>query len=146
MTRPDPFSLFIICASAGGRGVPDISLQALEFLFVFNKRTKSVNGTSFSAPVRHSVEVFSSLHPSLLITLLTANAQAAASIISLLNDHLLSTGRPSLGFLNPWLYGRGFAGLNDVTSGSNPGCNTLGFSAIPGWDPVRATEVVFLRC
>ncbi|KAH9035171.1 subtilisin-like protein [Lactarius deliciosus] len=27
-------------------------------------------------------------------------------------------------------------GLNDITSGSNPGCNTDGFSAVPGWDPV----------
>ncbi|KAH9174831.1 peptidase S8/S53 domain-containing protein [Lactarius sanguifluus] len=41
-----------------------------------------------------------------------------------------------LGFLNPWLYGRGFQGLNDITSGSNPGCNLDGFSAIAGWDPV----------
>ncbi|KAH9025386.1 hypothetical protein EDB85DRAFT_1982937, partial [Lactarius pseudohatsudake] len=34
------------------------------------------------------------------------------------------------------LYHDGFAGLNDITSGSNPGCGTDGFSAIPGWDPV----------
>ncbi|KAF8258774.1 hypothetical protein EI94DRAFT_1814614 [Lactarius quietus] len=26
--------------------------------------------------------------------------------------------------------------MNDITSGSNPGCNTPGFSAIGGWDPV----------
>jgi hypothetical protein len=34
-------------------------------------------------------------------------------------------------------YGRGLPGLNDVMSGSNPGCNTDGFSAILGWDPVN---------
>ncbi|KAH9037796.1 subtilisin-like protein [Lactarius pseudohatsudake] len=28
------------------------------------------------------------------------------------------------------------AGLNDITSGSNPSCNTDGFSAIEGWDPM----------
>ncbi|KAJ7245337.1 family S53 protease-like protein [Mycena rebaudengoi] len=42
-----------------------------------------------------------------------------------------------LGFLNPFLYSAaGRAALNDVTSGTNPGCNTNGFSARVGWDPV----------
>jgi tripeptidyl-peptidase-1 len=41
-----------------------------------------------------------------------------------------------LGFLNPWLYSQGFVGLNDITSGSNPGCDTDGFTAGVGWDPV----------
>jgi tripeptidyl-peptidase-1 len=27
-------------------------------------------------------------------------------------------------------------GFNDITSGSNPGCNTNGFPATKGWDPV----------
>ncbi|KAH9041189.1 subtilisin-like protein [Lactarius hengduanensis] len=36
----------------------------------------------------------------------------------------------------PWLYGSGKSGLTDITSGSNPGCNTRGFSATEGWDPV----------
>ncbi|KAI9443540.1 subtilisin-like protein [Lactarius indigo] len=49
---------------------------------------------------------------------------------------LLDSRRPPLGFLNFRLYGDGFAGLNDITSGSNPGCGTDGFSAVPGWDPV----------
>ncbi|KAH9031142.1 hypothetical protein EDB85DRAFT_1942122 [Lactarius pseudohatsudake] len=26
--------------------------------------------------------------------------------------------------------------LASITSGSNPGCNTDGFSAVAGWDPV----------
>ncbi|KAH8981888.1 peptidase S8/S53 domain-containing protein [Lactarius akahatsu] len=46
-----------------------------------------------------------------------------------------STPAP-LGFLNIRLYDDGLAGLNDITSGSNPGCGTDGFSAVPGWDPV----------
>jgi hypothetical protein len=72
-----------------------------------------------------------------LRTQLTANVQIVAGIISLLNDYLLSQGKPPLGFLNPWLYGKGLKGLKDITSGSNPGCKTKGFSAIAGWDPVR---------
>ena len=54
---------------------------------------------------------------------------------------MITTGRKPLGFLNPWLYGSGLAGLNDITSGSNPGCNTNGFSAASGWDPVRSRLV-----
>ncbi len=70
-------------------------------------------------------------------TQLTANVQTVAGIISLLNDYLISNGKAPLGFLNYWLYSDGLAGLNDITSGSNPGCKTDGFSAITGWDPVR---------
>ena len=32
-------------------------------------------------------------------------------------------------YSNPWM-------LNDITNGTNPGCGTVGFSAVPGWDPV----------
>lgn len=56
----------------------------------------------------------------------------------MLNDYLISEGKDPLGFLNPWLYTKdeGMFGLNDIKSGSNPGCGTDGFTAIPGWDPV----------
>ncbi|KAH9176590.1 hypothetical protein EDB89DRAFT_1902903 [Lactarius sanguifluus] len=64
------------------------------------------------------------------------NAQIVAGTISLLNDYLITNGRPPLGFLNIRLYDDGFSGLNDITSGSNPGCDTDGFSAVPGWDSV----------
>jgi len=59
-----------------------------------------------------------------------------AGIISLLNDYLISRDKAPLGWLNPWLYGTASAGFNDITSGSNPGCDTEGFTAIVGWDPV----------
>ncbi|KAH9046859.1 subtilisin-like protein, partial [Lactarius hengduanensis] len=49
--------------------------------------------------------------------------------------HKLCDAGRRLAFLNPLLYGIGLEGLNDITSGSNPGCNTNGFSAVPGWDP-----------
>ncbi|KIJ52725.1 hypothetical protein M422DRAFT_25806 [Sphaerobolus stellatus SS14] len=39
--------------------------------------------------------------------------------------------------LEPLLYSpAGSAALNDITSGTNPGCNANGFSAGAGWDPV----------
>ncbi|KAH8982928.1 subtilisin-like protein [Lactarius hatsudake] len=95
----------------GGRGFPDVSSQAIKFLFVLGGQLNSVSGTSGSTPT-------------------------VAGIISLLNDHLISKGSTPLGFLNPWLYGTGLPGLNDIMSGSNPGCNTDGFPAVAGWDPV----------
>ncbi|KAH9011818.1 subtilisin-like protein [Lactarius hengduanensis] len=68
--------------------------------------------------------------------LYNCSAPVFAGIISLLNDYLITNGSPPLGFLNIRLYNDGIAGLNDITSGSNPGCGTNGFSAVPGWDPV----------
>ena len=38
-----------------------------------------------------------------------------ADVIFLLDDYLLSNGEHPLGFLNPWLYSHGLAGLDDVT-------------------------------
>ena len=55
-----------------------------------------------------------------------------AGIISLLNDYLLYRGKEPLGFANPWLYGLAVVGLNDIIFGSNPGCDTEGFSAVAG--------------
>ncbi|KAH9005635.1 subtilisin-like protein [Lactarius hatsudake] len=94
-----------------GRGIPDIAAQSVGAWILLNGNEKEVSGTSVSTPI-------------------------VAGIISLLNDWLISTGREPLGFLNPWLYGRGSRGLTDITEGSNPGCNMDGFSAIAGWDPV----------
>jgi len=94
-----------------GRGIPDIAAQAKGFQIFLNGAQQTVQGTSGSAPV-------------------------VAGMISLLNDYMLSEGMAPLGFLNPWLYGRALTGLNDITSGTNPGCNTDGFTAVVGWDPV----------
>ncbi|KAH9171901.1 subtilisin-like protein [Lactarius sanguifluus] len=94
-----------------GRGIPDIAAQALRFPIFMDGDDFVVDGTSCSTPT-------------------------VAGMISLLNDYLIANGRPPLGFLNIRLYDDGFVGLNDITSGSNPGCGTDGFSAVPGWDPV----------
>ncbi|KAF8264651.1 peptidase S8/S53 domain-containing protein [Lactarius quietus] len=93
-----------------GRGIPDISAQSHLYAMIENDKQFTVGGTSCAAPT-------------------------VAGIFSLLNDYQLSRGRKPLGFLNPWLYGHGRAGLTDIKSGSNPGCGTPGFNAIPGWDP-----------
>ncbi|KAJ6508106.1 family S53 protease [Mycena vulgaris] len=99
--------------NATGRGFPDVSAAGLNFNirdFRFGWQTDS--GTSASTPV-------------------------FASIIALINDRLIAAGKSPMGFLNPFLYSAaGRAALNDITTGSNPGCNTTGFAAVEGWDPV----------
>jgi len=124
--------------SAAGRGIPDIAALAVDFYFIRNNAGFTVDGTSCAAPVRLPPRSVSS-------TQLTTSVQTVAGIISLLNDYRLSRGDPPLGFLNPWLYDLDPAVLNDITSGSNPGCGTGGFSAIVGWDPVRPTRLVSLH-
>jgi tripeptidyl-peptidase-1 len=41
----------------------------------------------------------------------------------------MTSGAVLTGALSPQAF-------NDITSGTNPGCNTNGFSASKGWDPV----------
>lgn len=94
-----------------GRAYPDIAAQGLYFAVVWNSTLKKVSGTSASSPL-------------------------AASIVALINDALISSGKPPLGFLNPWLYSKGYKGFTDITIGVNGGCNTTGFPTTKGWDAV----------
>ncbi|KAI8969572.1 peptidase S8/S53 domain-containing protein [Trametes punicea] len=97
--------------NASGRGFPDVSAQGVKVEYIMNGTEWLFTGTSVSSPI-------------------------FASVIALLNDELVTAGKPPLGFLNPWLYQNASSALNDITSGSNPGCGTNGFPAEPGWDPV----------
>ncbi|KDQ50709.1 hypothetical protein JAAARDRAFT_185905 [Jaapia argillacea MUCL 33604] len=94
-----------------GRGFPDVAAQGQAFQVVIGGTTEPVSGTSASSPT-------------------------FASVVALLNDYRISLGKAPLGFLNPLLYSTGVSGLNDITSGSNPGCSYAGFTARAGWDPV----------
>ncbi|VDB99691.1 unnamed protein product [Peniophora sp. CBMAI 1063] len=95
-----------------GRGFPDVSAQGENVEIVVGGQAGLVAGTSCSSPI-------------------------FASVIALLNDRLISAGKAPLGFLNPFIYSAaGTAALNDITTGSNPGCNTNGFPAEVGWDPL----------
>ncbi|KAF8516715.1 family S53 protease-like protein [Hysterangium stoloniferum] len=93
-----------------GRAFPDISAQGENFIIFNGGRSGLVDGTSCSAPL-------------------------TSSIIALLNAELLAAGKPVVGFFNPFIYANPSV-FNDVTTGSNPGCNTNGFPAKAGWDPV----------
>ncbi|KIW11375.1 hypothetical protein PV08_10675 [Exophiala spinifera] len=94
-----------------GRAYPDISCIGQVFPTIWNGSTLGLVGTSGASPI-------------------------CASIFTLLNDALISEGRPVLGWINPWLYSKGYELFTDVTSGNSSGCNTTGFPATPGWDAV----------
>lgn len=96
--------------NTSGRAYPDVSAIGTNLGIVVDNQVEGVDGTSCSSPV-------------------------FASVIALINNQLASAGKSPLGFLNPFLYANPSA-FHDVTSGSNPGCNTNGFSALSGWDPV----------
>mmetsp|Transcript_16734 Transcript_16734/g.20114 ORF Transcript_16734/g.20114 Transcript_16734/m.20114 type:complete len:288 (-) Transcript_16734:273-1136(-) len=97
--------------NATGRGFPDISAQAENFVVVSNMvPLPGVAGTSCASPT-------------------------ASGVIALLNDLRLQQGKSSLGYLNPFIYQNPSA-WNDITSGSNGGCGLFssGFPAKAGWD------------
>lgn len=97
--------------NASGRGFPDVAAFSEGFRIILKGHDSPIGGTSAATPT-------------------------FASVVALLNDYLLSQGKPTLGFLNPFLYSKGVAGLKDITRGHSYGCGTNGFSAVKGWDPI----------
>ena len=95
----------------GGRGYPDLAAQGLYFAYFWNGTEGTISGTSASTPL-------------------------TAGIFALVNDALLAQGKSTLGYINPWLYKKGYKGLTDVTVGYSYGCNVQGFPVTKGWDPV----------
>lgn len=65
----------------------------------------------------------------------SASAPIFSAVINRLNEARLNVGKSAIGFLNPSLYANPGM-LNDITNGSNPGCNTIGFSAVKGVSPL----------
>lgn len=102
-----------------GRAYPDISCNGQNLLVVYNASVQVTDGTSASAPI-------------------------CGGVFALLNDALIAADRPPLGFLNPWLYRVGHKLFTDVTTGSSAGCDTEGFPAAVGWDPVTGWGTPYL--
>ena len=93
-----------------GRGYPDVAAVGDNIATYVQGEFFSNGGTSASAPI-------------------------FASIVNLINEERIAAGKGPVGFINPVLYANPGA-MNDITNGTNPGCNTTGFSAVKGWDPV----------
>ncbi|EDO41785.1 predicted protein [Nematostella vectensis] len=96
-----------------GRAYPDVAALCNHFWVVNNKiPVPGILGTSASTPT-------------------------VAGIVSLLNDVRFHNNKPSMGFLNPFIY-KNPSVFYDVTTGHNEGCDPgdRGFTASTGWDPV----------
>ena len=88
----------------------------------------------------------------------SCSSPVSAAILSAVNDARLAVGKGSMGFINPTVRPtppfrrkltealcfsvtqiytpRGMEAFNDITTGTNRGCGTVGFYAERGWDPV----------
>ncbi|KAI9711335.1 MAG: hypothetical protein M1820_002322 [Bogoriella megaspora] len=93
-----------------GRGYPDVSANGDNIAVVAGGRPGRSGGTSASTPI-------------------------FASIVTRINAERLAAGKGPVGFISPALYAHPEV-LNDIKNGSNPGCNTNGFDAVEGWDPL----------
>ncbi|GKZ22124.1 polynucleotide 3'-phosphatase [Aspergillus brasiliensis] len=103
-----------------GRGIPDVSAQASNYVIRDHGQWLQTAGTSAAAPV-------------------------FAAVISRLNAARLEQGKPTLGFLNPWLYSLDQKGFTDIVDGGSTGCEGsnggalvpyASWNATKGWDPV----------
>ncbi|KAI8634942.1 Pro-kumamolisin [Xylariaceae sp. FL1651] len=127
--EPDTKSYYEAYTNFSGRAFPDISAHSLtpNYAYFNSDQQGQTGGTSAAAPV-------------------------VAGIIALLNDARLKAGKPTMGFINPFLYSLKTGPLIDVTAGSAIGCNgyntqtgglVRGGGIIPwaswngtvGWDP-----------
>jgi len=102
----------------GGRAIPDIAALSTNFrTFSGGFHGGEVSGTSAASP-------------------------AFAGLVAVINDLLVDSGKPTVGFINPALYAAAEAGSEDflgfdVVTGNNKhsGCDA-GFPATKGWDAV----------
>jgi len=93
-----------------GRGIPDVSANGDNIAMYNGGNFTLSGGTSASTPI-------------------------FSAVVTRINEERLNVGKGPIGFLNPSLYANPGM-LNDIINGTNPGCGTVGFSAVEGWDPV----------
>jgi tripeptidyl-peptidase-1 len=117
-----------------GRGYPDISLVAHNYLVYVDGMQKGVDGTSAAAPVM-------------------------GALITLTNYQRKLKGNSTMGWVNPFLYHHSASFIRDITFGMNNctanyevsknkfahTCCKQGFHATVGWDPVTGLGSLYYR-
>jgi len=109
-----------------GRGYPDVSALAFNYIVAVNNNFTAVSGTSASSPV-------------------------LAGMVALVNAARIADGKSALGWINPMLYQLYDAFAIDITEGTNNCASTghvccgHGYSALAGWDPVTGLGSVNFR-
>ena len=116
---PDTWKQYESYFDKSGRAYPDVSALADNYTIILDGMDPVlIGGTSAAGPV-------------------------FSAIVAMLNSDRIEKGKPTLGFLNPWLYSRRVAkagGLKDITEGRTAGCaaggniTDAGFAAVPGYD------------
>ncbi|KAJ5618801.1 subtilisin-like protein [Penicillium lagena] len=92
-----------------GRAYPDVSANGAQYRAYMGGELYHFYGSSLASPL-------------------------FASVLNMINEERLEMGKRPVGFVNPVLYENPEI-LHDIVNGTNAGCGTYGFSAIPGWDP-----------
>jgi tripeptidyl-peptidase-1 len=93
-----------------GRGVPDISAIGANIVTIDEDSVHTTSAKSASAPI-------------------------VGAILTRINEERLKANMTTIGFVTPALYANTSI-FNDITEGNSTGCNTPGFLASEGWDPV----------
>ncbi|KAJ6571973.1 peptidase S8/S53 domain-containing protein [Mycena capillaripes] len=110
--NPGPYAPTLYNSTGASRAFPDLSANGANYAVASNDAFWFAFGTSASAPV-------------------------VGAMLAMINDARLAINKKPIGFINPIIYSPAFKGaFNDITSGTNPGCGTEGFSAVEGYDPV----------
>jgi tripeptidyl-peptidase-1 len=107
---PPPYGADRFNNSQKVRGYPDVSANGVNYVVAVNGAFSLAFGTSASCPV-------------------------FAALLSAINEQRLAANKSPVGFVNPALYANPGV-MNDISTGTNQGCGTTGFTAVPGWDPV----------
>ncbi|KAI1858042.1 uncharacterized protein JN550_012935 [Neoarthrinium moseri] len=93
-----------------GRAYPDVAANGDNFVVATGGQLARIGGTSASCPL-------------------------FGGILTLINEERLAVGKAPVGFVHQVLYDHPEV-FKDITTGTNRGCGTPGFSARTGWDPV----------
>ncbi|KAH9885911.1 putative alkaline serine protease AorO [Xylariomycetidae sp. FL2044] len=93
-----------------GRAYPDVAANGDHFVISSGGELLRIGGTSASCPLW-------------------------GAVITLINEERLEAGKAPVGFVHPVLYSHPEV-FKDITAGDNRGCQTNGFPAVEGWDPV----------
>ncbi|PQK13970.1 hypothetical protein BB8028_0004g09010 [Beauveria bassiana] len=105
-----------------GRGIPDVAALGHDYQVYSHGKVESADGTSASTPV-------------------------LAAMVAVLNSLRAQKGKPTMGFLNTWLYKASRFAFDDITTGKTSGCpgtsyagldspkvEGAGWPADSGWD------------
>ncbi|KAM3453881.1 hypothetical protein MY3296_003353 [Beauveria thailandica] len=88
-----------------GRGIPDVAALGHDYQVYSHGKVESADGTSASTPV-------------------------LAAMVAVLNSLRAEKGKPTMGFLNTWLYKSGRFAFDDITTGKTSGCPGTSYAGL----------------